>query len=156
VSSESGCGSSVRGEPDFQIEDADCYIGGWIENAKKPGMHVTKDDSIRVNKLPPVREVVMAVKILIKRRLPLDRAQDMVAISHQLRILAMHQDGYISGETLRRRENPEEFLVISTWRSFEDWQNWFNSGKRKELQSKFDILSGRETTYEVYHYGLAA
>ena len=68
----------------------------------------------------------------------------------------MQQDGYISGETLRRRENPEEFLVISTWRSFEDWQNWFNSGKRKELQSKFDILSGRETTYEVYHYGLAA
>ena len=36
----------------------------------------------------------------------------MVAISHQLRILAMQQDGYISGETLRRRENPEEFRVM--------------------------------------------
>ena len=98
----------------------------------------------------------MAVKILIKRRLPLDKAQYIVAIFRQLRMLALEQEGYISSETLRSMENPQEFLVISTWRSFEDWQNWFNSGKRKELQSKFDILSGRETTYEVYHYGLAA
>jgi heme-degrading monooxygenase HmoA len=71
-------------------------------------------------------------------------------------MLAMEQDGYISGETLRRKDNPEEFLVISTWRSFEDWQKWFNSGRRKELQSKVDILSGRETTYEAYQYGFTA
>lgn len=96
----------------------------------------------------------MTVKILIKRRLPSDKAQDMVAISQRLRMLAMEQDGYISGETLRRKDNPEEFLVISTWRSFKDWQKWFNSRQRKELQSMVDILSGQETTYEVYQYGL--
>ncbi len=97
----------------------------------------------------------MAVKILIKRRLPLDMAQTMVALSRQLRILAMQQEGYISGETLRRIDNPEEFLVISNWQSFKDWENWLNSSQRKELQSKIDILLGRETTYEVYQYGLA-
>jgi heme-degrading monooxygenase HmoA len=97
----------------------------------------------------------MAVKILIKRRLPLDKSQTMIALSRQLRILATQQEGYISGETLRRIDNPEEFLVISNWQSFEDWQNWLNSSQRKELQSKVDILLGRETTYEVYQYGLA-
>lgn len=97
----------------------------------------------------------MAVKILIKRRLPLDKAQTMIALSRQLRILATQQEGYISGETLRRIDNPEEFLVISNWQSFEDWQNWLNSSQRKELQSKIDILLGRETTYEVYQYGLS-
>jgi heme-degrading monooxygenase HmoA len=95
----------------------------------------------------------MAVKILIKRRLPLNKAQDMVAIAGQLRMLAMQQKGYISGETLRRIDNPDEFLVISTWQTFEDWQNWLNSSERKELQSRVDILSGLETTYEVYQYG---
>jgi heme-degrading monooxygenase HmoA len=96
----------------------------------------------------------MAVKILIKRQLPLDKAQAMIELSRQLRILATQQEGYISGETLRRIDNPEEFLVISSWQSFEDWQKWLNSSQRKELQSKIDILLGRETTFEVYQYGL--
>jgi len=98
----------------------------------------------------------MAVKILIKRRLPLDKARDMITISRQLRMLAMQQGGYISGETLRRIDDPEEFLVISTWQSFEDWHNWLNSSLRQELQSEIDFLSGRETTYEVFQYGLTA
>lgn len=96
----------------------------------------------------------MAVKILIKRRLPLNKDKAMVTLLGQLRMLAMQQKGYISGETLRRIENPEEYLVISTWQSFDDWQNWFISSARKELQSKIDMLLGRETTYEVYQYGL--
>jgi heme oxygenase (mycobilin-producing) len=95
----------------------------------------------------------MAVKILIKRRLPLDKAKYIVAIFRQLRMLALEQEGYISSETLRNMENPQEFLVISTWRSFEDWQRWFNSSQRKELHSKVDMLLESGTTYEAYQYG---
>jgi heme-degrading monooxygenase HmoA len=95
----------------------------------------------------------MAVKILIKRRLPLEKAQYIVSIFRQLRMLAIEQEGYISSETLRSMENPREFLVISTWRSLEDWQRWFNSSQRKELHSKVDPLLEGGTTYEVYQYG---
>lgn len=95
----------------------------------------------------------MAVKILIKRRLPLEKAQYIVGIFRQLRMLAIEQEGYISSETLRSMENPREFLVISTWRSLEDWQRWFNSSQRKELHSKVDPLLEGGTTYEVYQYG---
>ena len=100
-----------------------------------------------------LREVVMAVKILIKRRLPLDNVQYIVEIFRQLRMLALEQEGYISSETLRSMENPQEFLVISTWRSLEDWQKWFNSSQRKELHSKVDKLLEGGTRYEAYQYG---
>lgn len=97
----------------------------------------------------------MAVKILIKRRLPLDKekARHIVGIFRQLRMLALEQEGYISSETLRRREHPQEFLVISTWRSFEDWQKWFASSQRNELHSKVDKLLESGTTYEAYEFG---
>jgi heme oxygenase (mycobilin-producing) len=95
----------------------------------------------------------MAIKILIKRRLPLDKAQYIAAIFRQLRMIALEQEGYISSETLRSMENPQEFLVISTWRSFEDWQKWFNSSQRKELHAKVDMLLEGGTTYEAYRYG---
>jgi heme-degrading monooxygenase HmoA len=97
----------------------------------------------------------MAIKILIKRRLPLDKdkAQSIVAIFRQLRMLAMEQEGYISSETLRNMENQQEFLVISAWRSLEDWQRWFNSSQRRELHSKADLLLEGGTTYQVYEYG---
>ena len=95
----------------------------------------------------------MAVKILIKRRLPLDKAQYIIDIFRQLRMLAIEQEGYVSSETLRSVENPQEFLVISSWRSLEDWQRWFNSSQRKELHAKVDPLIEGGTTYEVYQYG---
>jgi len=97
----------------------------------------------------------MAVKILIKRGLPLDKAKAryIVEIFRQLRMLALEQEGYISSETLRSMKNPQEFLVISTWRSLEDWQKWFNSSQRKELHSKVDMLLEGGTTYEAYQYG---
>jgi len=90
----------------------------------------------------------VAVKILIKRRLPLDKAkaQYIVSIFRQLRMIALEQEGYISSETLRSMENPQEFLVISTWRSLEDWQKWYNSNQRKELHSKVDMLLDKGTT----------
>jgi heme-degrading monooxygenase HmoA len=97
----------------------------------------------------------MAVKILIKRRIPLGDSQAMLELARQMRVLAVQQEGYISGETLRRIDNPEELLVISNWQSSADWQKWLNSSQRKALQSKIDTLLGRETTYEVYHYDLA-
>jgi hypothetical protein len=56
-----------------------------------------------IKKPPFIWEVAMAVKILIKRSLPLDKAkaQHIVSIFRQLRMLALEQEGYISSETLR-------------------------------------------------------
>ena len=56
----------------------------------------------------------MAVKIIIKRVVPQDKARGMIPLFRKMRTLATNQPGYISGETLRNLERPEEFMVIST------------------------------------------
>ncbi len=95
----------------------------------------------------------MAVKVLIKRKVTEDKAREMIPLFKQMRVQANNQPGYISGETMRSLDNPDEFLVISTWASSEDWKNWVNSAGRKEVQDKIDALLGGKTEYEIFHYG---
>ena len=97
----------------------------------------------------------MAVKILIKRKVPHDKARKMIPLFRQMRASAATQSGNITGETLRSLDNPEEFLVISTWQSSEDWHKWLQSAERNKVQSKIDGLLGGETRYEIYHYGFS-
>ncbi len=95
----------------------------------------------------------MAVKILIKRAVPPDKAKEVIPLFRKLRALATGQPGYISGETLRRLDKPDRFVVISTWDSSEDWEKWIASRERGDLQDKLDALIGGQTEYEIYHYG---
>jgi heme-degrading monooxygenase HmoA len=95
----------------------------------------------------------MAVKILIKRRVPAEKAREMIPLFRKMRALATSQPGYISGETLKRLDSPDEFMVISTWHSSEDWKRWLQSEDRRTIQSQIDKLLGGETGYEIYHYG---
>ena len=97
----------------------------------------------------------MAVKILIKRDVPLDKAKAMIPLFRQMRASAATQPGYITGETLRSLDKPEEFMVISTWQSSDDWEKWLQSKERNEVQGKIDDLLGGETKYEIYHYGFS-
>ena len=95
----------------------------------------------------------MAVKILIKRKIPADKAKQMIPLFRKMRSMATNQAGYISGETLKRLDAPGEFLVISTWHSSDDWKAWLQSEERKKIQAEIDVLLGGETDYEIYHYG---
>jgi len=61
-----------------------------------------------------------------------------------------NQEGYISGETLVSTDDPQEFIVISTWQSLEDWITWRDSKKRREIDSKIKAYQIKPTTYESY------
>jgi heme-degrading monooxygenase HmoA len=95
----------------------------------------------------------MAVRILIKRTVPPEKAKDIIPLFREMRKLAMNQPGYISGETLRRLDRPDQFLIISTWHRSKDWENWVTTKDRKDVQARVDDLLGGETVYEIYHYG---
>ena len=97
----------------------------------------------------------MAVKVLIKRSVPENKAKEMIPLFRRMRALAMNQEGYISGETLRNMDNPEEFLVISSWQSSQDWSSWLKSSERQEVQDRIDALLGGRTHYEIFHYGFS-
>jgi heme-degrading monooxygenase HmoA len=97
----------------------------------------------------------MAVKVIIRRIIPEHRAEDLVPLLKQLRALATHQPGYISGETLRRIDKPDEFLVISTWKSVQNWDNWARSQERNEIQGKIDTVLGGKTEFGIFQHGLS-
>ncbi|MBN1841224.1 MAG: antibiotic biosynthesis monooxygenase [Deltaproteobacteria bacterium] len=94
----------------------------------------------------------MAVKVVIRRIIPEHRAEDLKPLLRELRTMAMLQPGYISGETLRRLDKPDEFLVISTWESAEDWNRWAKSQERNEVQGKIDTVLGGKTEFGIFHH----
>jgi antibiotic biosynthesis monooxygenase (ABM) superfamily enzyme len=95
----------------------------------------------------------MAVKIIIRRKVAKDKEGDLMPLLIQLRALATAQPGYVSGETLRNVSSPEDFLVISTWQSVDNWNVWMASKQRAEIQQKIDALLGEKTEYGIYFYG---
>jgi heme-degrading monooxygenase HmoA len=95
----------------------------------------------------------MAVKIIIKRKVPKGKEGQLLPLLLELRSKATTQPGYISGETLRNVNDPEDYVVISTWQSMDGWKAWESSKGRVELQNKIDSLLGIKTSYGVYYYG---
>jgi heme-degrading monooxygenase HmoA len=92
----------------------------------------------------------MTVKIFIKRKVQDENVNKLTLLLKQLRALTLEQPGYISGETLNRIDKKDECMVISTWRSVEDWNSWVNNPKRNEIQTEIDKLLGEETDYAMY------
>jgi heme-degrading monooxygenase HmoA len=97
----------------------------------------------------------MAVKVLIRRNVPENTAREMIPLFRKMRTLANEQPGYITGETMRNLEKPDEFLVISTWETSDDWERWVQSNDRQQIQNQIDSLLGGKTEYEIFHYGFA-
>lgn len=94
----------------------------------------------------------MAAKILIRRRVDKEKSGRILTLITKLRGMAMEQDGYISGETLRSAADPNEYLVISSWNSIDDWRQWKANPKRNEVQKQIDAVLGKETEYEEFYY----
>lgn len=92
----------------------------------------------------------MTVKILIKRKIPVQKQDELLPLLIQLRKRATAQTGYISGETLKNVDDPEEFLVISIWQTAESWNDWYNSKERKQLQEQIDPLLKEPAEHNVY------
>ena len=92
----------------------------------------------------------MSIKVMIKRKWQVDKPEELLPLLAELRLLAKEQPGYISSETLRSLEDPEDFLVISKWETADDWKKWVHSKKRRKIQGKVDSLIGEKTFYEIF------
>ena len=95
----------------------------------------------------------MAIKVIITRKLAQGKEKDLLPLLMELRTRAMGQGGYISGETLKGVSDPDEFLVISTWNSLEDWRAWEANPERQKIQDKIDGVLDEKTTAKAYLYG---
>jgi heme-degrading monooxygenase HmoA len=90
----------------------------------------------------------MAIRVIIQRVIESGQEARTQQILTQLRSKATQVKGYISGETLRDINNPQKYLVISTWNSLEDWKAWENNPDRKQLREQLGqaLRSAEDTT----------
>jgi heme-degrading monooxygenase HmoA len=100
----------------------------------------------------PERRRMMAIRVLIERRIVPENQPALSSLLIRLRSKAMHAKGYISGETLRSLQDPNEYLVIGTWNSFDDWKRWEAKKERQEIQSQIDSLLRAPAVQRVFVY----
>jgi heme-degrading monooxygenase HmoA len=92
----------------------------------------------------------MPVKVMIKRKWIVDNPEELLPHLAALRAAARKQPGFISGETLRSLDDPENFIIISIWETADAWKKWMQNKKRRDLQGKVDSLIGERTFYELF------
>ena len=92
------------------------------------------------------------IRIHIRRRVSEDNQQALMALINQMRSAIVGNPGYVSGETLKRIDQPGEILVVSKWQSHYYWKQWYASRERLSIQDEIDQLLGAQTHYEIYEY----
>jgi heme-degrading monooxygenase HmoA len=95
----------------------------------------------------------MSIKIIIRRKVPKGKEAKLLPLLLDLRSKAINQPGYVSGETLRNVNEPEDYVVISTWKTVDDWKTWETNRERGEILAKIEALLGQKAAYGIYYYG---
>jgi len=90
------------------------------------------------------------VRIVIERHLKEGKKGDLMPLLRELRAAAMHQPGYVTGETLASTEDPSTISVLSTWRSLEDWKVWEKSEQRIKLYKQIEQLLVDKPKVSIY------
>ncbi len=92
------------------------------------------------------------IKVLLERTIKGKHVKEIIRLLRMMRVLAMQQQGYISGETLHAVDDPNRYLVISTWESLAHWQAWLGSSERQKIQAEVDGYMELPTQPRVYTY----
>jgi len=90
------------------------------------------------------------IRILIERHVREGKEADLMSLLRELRTAAMHQPGYITGETLASTEDASIIAVLSTWRSLDDWKAWEASEPRNKLYQQIEPLLLEKPEVAVY------
>ena len=89
----------------------------------------------------------MVVKVMIKRKIQEGKTREVFALLNKFRSDAMHQKGYISGETLINHDDPMEILVVSMWHGVENWLKWKENPERRANEALLEKWLEGPTTY---------
>jgi len=92
----------------------------------------------------------MSIKVIIKRKIQISNPEELLPLIETLRSKARMQPGYIDGRTWRNIDDPDYYIVISTWETHDDWAKWFQSSERREIHQVIESLVGETTFYDVY------
>ncbi len=87
----------------------------------------------------------MNVRVIIERQVEPGQEARLRLLMTKARSKATDAKGYISGETLRALDDPNKFIVISNWKSAQDWKAWEKDPERVKLRQELEpLLIGKE------------
>jgi heme-degrading monooxygenase HmoA len=89
------------------------------------------------------------IRVLIDRVIAQGMEGELRSIELEARKQAVQIPGYISGESLCDTADSQHHLVISTWRSREDWERWLASDRRNTLTARISPLLKQPETITV-------
>ncbi len=80
------------------------------------------------------------IRVIIERWLAEGGDAAIEKTMRDLRREAIHTPGYVMGETLRDVADPQHFVILSTWRTREEWEAWAASPKRQEFEDQIRVM----------------
>lgn len=80
------------------------------------------------------------IRVLIERHIDESKEDELRQVLLDARQEALRIPGYISGESLHDASERSHHVVISTWRSRQDWDVWMESEGRMKIQNRLDPL----------------
>jgi len=80
------------------------------------------------------------IRVIIERWLAEGGDETIKKIMRDLRREAIHRPGYVTGETLRDVADPHHFVILSSWRTRQEWETWTASGMRREIEDQIRLL----------------
>jgi heme-degrading monooxygenase HmoA len=92
------------------------------------------------------------IRVMIERYCKPGKEAQLSDLLKELRMAAMTQHGYISGETLCELENPSLFIVISTWATLDAWRSWQVSQRRLLIEERIGSLTTSETRLRIFAF----
>ena len=90
------------------------------------------------------------IVVVIERQAKKDVS--LLTLLRQIRVEAMKQPGYISGQTLVGTEDRSDIVVVSTWQSLKDWKVWEASEQRAKLERQIEALLVAPAKVRTYRY----
>jgi heme-degrading monooxygenase HmoA len=93
------------------------------------------------------------VRVIVKHQTKSkDDSDKLIDVIHDLRMEAMKQPGYITGETLIDSTDSRNVVVISTWNKEEQWKAWDVSEKRTILTEPVKPLLTKPYSVTIYNF----
>ena len=92
----------------------------------------------------------MHVKVISRRLFRISQKENIIPLLQSLQQSAEKANGYVSRSTYSNLKDPGECIVISEWKTADDWIEWMNGKDVQHLQWEIDSILGEKTMFDVY------
>ena len=85
------------------------------------------------------------IRVIIEREISEGSIDDYLELSRRARKRANTIKGFIAGELLQEKNNPNLAVIISSWEDIESWNEWSDATERLEIMKEMrPLLSSDE------------